>query len=415
MQQPQTQLTKPDSGIARRSFLRTTATAAFAGVAANFGTRRLAAQGGPGTIMAYIGAYTDRGKGIHMFTVDQNDGTLTPTKVLTGLPNPSSLYFHPSRKYLYAGNEISNFQGGRDGSVTAIGVDPANGELKILNVISSGGRGPAHVSVDPTGKYVFAANYGSGSVGVLSIRDDGSLDKVTDSQQISGPLGRNPAQDAPPGSFAISGHDAPHAHMAQMDPFGRFLLVSDLGTDRIYIYKLDYGSGVLTPNATPFVQATNGAGPRHFAFHASGRYLFSLNEEASTLDVMRWDPGAGEATIQQTISTLPKGYEGTNYTSEIAATSDGRFVYCANRLHDSIALFSVDPVNGSTKLVDIVWTRGSYPRNFAIDPSGNFMYVLHSRSDNVTSFKVDRASGTLTFTGKFTGVGNPSEIRFLRL
>jgi 6-phosphogluconolactonase (cycloisomerase 2 family) len=294
-------------------------------------------------------------------------------------------------------------------------VDPSNGDLKILNAISSGGRGPAHVSVDPTGKYVFTANYGAGSVGVLSIKDDGSLDRVTDTKQITGPLGKNPAQDAPPGSFAISGHDTSHAHMAQMDPFGRFLLVSDLGTDRIYIYRLDPSSGVLTPNSSPFVQATNGAGPRHFAFHATGRYLYAVNEEASTMDVMSWDPGSGEAIIQQTISTLPKGYEGTNYTSEIATTPDGRFVYCGNRLHDSVAIFSTDAGNGAAKLVDIVWTRGSYPRNFAIDPSGNFMYVLHSRSDNITSFKVDRASGGLTFTGKFTGVGNPSEIRFLRL
>jgi 6-phosphogluconolactonase (cycloisomerase 2 family) len=130
---------------------------------------------------------------------------------------------------------------------------------------------------------------------------------------------------------------------------------------------------------------------------------------------MTWDQYAGTATIQQTLPTLPKGYEGTNYCSEIATTPDGRFVYAANRLHDSIAIFSTDPANGAAKLVDIVWTRGSYPRNFSIDPSGNFMYILHSRSDNLTSFKVDRTTGALTFTGKFTGVGNPSEIRMLRL
>jgi 6-phosphogluconolactonase (cycloisomerase 2 family) len=385
----------------------------MAGAAATF-TPRLPAQSG--TIIAYVGAYTDRGKGIHVFTMDQNDGTLIPKTILTGLPNPSSLYIHPNRKFLYAGNELSNFTGpSTSGSVTAIQIDPANGDLKLLNAISSGGRGPAHVSVDPTGKYVFAANYGSGSVGVLSIKEDGSLDKVTDTKQITGPLGKNPAADAPPGSFAISGHDAPHAHMAQMDPFGRFLLVSDLGTDRVYIYKLDPGSGLLTPNEPGFVQATNGAGPRHFAFHANGRYLYVVNEEASTVDAMSWDPGSGQATIQQTLSTLPKGYEGTNYTSEITASPDGRFIYAGNRLHDSVAVFSTDSVNGALKLLDIVWTRGSYPRNFAVDPSGNYMYVLHSRSDNITAFKVDRNTGGLTFTGKFTGVGNPSEIRFLRL
>lgn len=396
--------------LARRAFLKT-ATALAAASSAS--TQRLAAQGA-GSIICYVGAYTDRGKGIHSFAMNPSDGTLTAGKVLTGLPNPSSLAFHPNKKFLYAANEIANFTGpASSGSVTAISIDPANGDLKILNVISSGGRGPAHLSVDPTGKYVFTANYGSGSVGVLSIKDDGSLGAVTDTKQITGTLGSNPAADAPPGSFAISGHDAPHAHQAEMDPFGRFLLASDLGTDSIYVYKLDPGTGMLSNVGK--VTATNGAGPRHFAFHPVGRYLYSLNEEASTVDMMSWDPGSGGLEIKQTLSTLPKGYTGTNYTSEVATTPDGRFVYCANRLHDSIAIFAIDPLNGSMKLQDIVWTRGSYPRNFEIEPNGNFMYVAHSRSDNVTTFAVDKSTGGLTFTGQFTPVGNPSKILFLRL
>jgi 6-phosphogluconolactonase len=403
---------EPKTGLARRQFLQTAA--ALAGAAAT-STTPAAAQSA-GTIMAYVGAYTDRGKGIHMFTVDQNDGTLTPTKVLTGITSPSSIVVHPTKKVMYAANEISNFTGANtSGSVTSISIDPANGDLKIMNVIASGGLGPAHVSVDASGKFVFAANYGSGQIGVLSTKEDGSLDKIADTKQITGPLGKNPAADAPPGSFANSGHDAPHVHMVHSDPFGRFVLASDLGTDRVYIFKMDPDSGLLSANSPGFVQATNGAGPRHFAFHANGRYLYVVNEESSTLDVMTWDSGSGTATIQQTLSTLPKGFEGTNYTSEIGATPDGRFVYVLNRLFDSIAIFSTDPGNGATKSVDYVWTRGSYPRNFEIDPSGNFMYVLNQRSDNVASFKIDRTTGGLTFTGKFTGVGDPSQIRFVRL
>ena len=399
-----------EAGLPRRTFLKTaTAFASAAGASIPY----LAAQGS-GTIICYVGAYTDRGKGIHSFTMNPGDGSLTALKILTGLPNPSSLAFHPNKKFMYACNEVANFTGpNTSGSVTAISVDPANGDLKILNVISSGGRGPAHLSVDSTGKFVFAANYGSGSVGVLSIKDDGSLGAVTDTKQITGTLGTNPAADAPRGSFAISGHDAPHAHQASMDPFGRFVLVSDLGTDSIYVYKLDPASGVLSPAGK--VTATNGAGPRHFSFHPSGRFLYSLNEEASTVDLMSWDSGAGLLEIKQTISTLPKGYEGTNYTSEIYATPDGRFVYAANRLHDSIAIYAIDPLTGGMRLQDIVWTRGSYPRNFEIDPIGGYMYVCHSRSDNLTCFAVDRTTGGLTFTGQFTGVGNPSKILFLRL
>jgi 6-phosphogluconolactonase (cycloisomerase 2 family) len=378
------------------------------------GAAPVQAQAGP-QIVAYVGAYTDRGKGIHMFYVDPADGTLVPWKVLDGLPSPSSLAFDPSKKYLYAVNEIANFGGAQSGSVTAIAVDPASGDLRIINVVSSQGAGPAHLSVDPSGRFVFAANYGGGSVAVLPIRPDGSLGEATDVQAISGPLGPQPAQDAPPGSFAISGHDAPHAHMAQTDPAGRYLFVSDLGTDRIYSYRFDNRTGKLTPNSPPFVQATPGAGPRHFDFHPNGRWVYSLNEEASTVDVMAYNAGEGSLTIRQTLSSLPEGYEGTNFPSEIHVAEDGRFVYAANRLHDTIAIFSVNAATGLLTALGHVWTRGSYPRHFAIEPTGSFLYVLHSRSDNVTAFSVDRVAGLLEFTGKFTGVGNPSKIVFLAL
>jgi 6-phosphogluconolactonase (cycloisomerase 2 family) len=396
--------------VARRTFLKTASALAGAAVTT---ANRLDAQGA-GTVICYVGAYTDRGKGIHMYTQNGSDGTLTPYKILTGIVSPSSLAFHPNKKFMYAVNEISNFTGANtSGSVTSMSIDPATGDLKILNAINSGGRGPAHLSVDPSGKYVFAANYGSGQVGVLSIKSDGSLDAVVDSKQITGELGKNPAAEAPPGSFAISGHDAPHVHQTEMDPFGRFLLASDLGTDSVYVYKLDASTGLLSPVGS--VKTTNGAGPRHFHFHPNGRYVYVVTEEASTVLLMSWDPGSGGLEILQSLSTLPKGYEGTNYPSEIQTSPDGRFMYLANRLHDSISIYSLDPGNGGMKLQDIVWTRGSYPRNFEFDPNGNFLYVAHSRSDNVTSFAVNRTTGGLTFTGQFVGIGNPSKILFLRL
>jgi 6-phosphogluconolactonase (cycloisomerase 2 family) len=370
---------------------------------------------GAGPVVAYVGAYTDRGKGIHLFHVDPADGTLAPWKVVDGLPNPSSLAFAPSRKFLYAANEISNFGGGASGSVTALAVDPASGDLRLLGAAGTGGAGPAHVSVDPSGRFVFAANYGAGSVAVLPVRPDGALGEATDVQTISGPLGPQPARDAPPGSFAISGHDASHAHMAQTDPAGRFLLVSDLGTDRVYVYALDSRTGKLTPAAQPFVQASPGAGPRHFEFHPNGRWLYSLNEEASTLDFMSYAPGDGALAIQQSVPTLPAGYAGTNYPSAILMSADGRTVYTANRLHDTVALFAVDGASGRLTPRGHVWTRGSYPRDIGIEPGGRYMYVLHSRSDNITAFAVAPGTGDLDFAGKYTAVGNPSRIVFLTL
>jgi len=400
---------KAIGAVTRRGLLK--AATALAAVPA----RRASAQQA-GQIVAYVGAYTDRGRGIHMFYLSPSDGTLTPWKVLTGLPSPSSLAFHPNNRYLYAINEISNFGGQRDGSATSIRVDPATGDLQIMNVVSTGSPGPAHVAVDAAGQYVFAANYGGGTVTVFPIRADGSLGPATDVEPITGTnRGVQPAQLAPPGSFAISGHDAPHAHMAHLDPSGRFLLLTDLATDRIYIFRFDRATGTLTPNIPGFVQAYSGSGPRHFEFASNGRFLYSLNEESSTIDFMSWNGERGELIIQQTESTLPAGYEGTNYSSAILLARDGRFVYCGNRLHDTVAIFALDPLDGWMRYVGEVWTRGSYPRDFKIDPTGQFMYVLHSRSDNLTTFRVDTSTGNLTFTGKYTGVGNPSSIAFLTL
>ncbi|MDQ2901126.1 MAG: lactonase family protein [Acidobacteriota bacterium] len=377
-----------------------------------------AAQSGPlgaatGQIVAYVGAYTDRdGNALYIYDVNPSDGTLTRRMAFTDYPSPSSLALDPKKKFLYAVNEISNFNGSTNGSVTAFAIQP-NGDLKFLNVVSSQGGGPAFLSVDPSGKWVLAANYGAGSVAVLPIKTDGSVGEATDLQVLMGPLGPHMAQDGPPFSFADSGHDASHAHMAQTDPAGNYVLVNDLGTDRIFSFKFDKTAGKLSPNG--FVQANPGAGPRHLEFHPNGRWVYVINEEASTLDFMSYDAGFGSLTLQQTIPSLPSGYQGTNYPSEIHVTDDGLHIYAANRLHNSVALFSIDQGSGAPTWIREFWTRGDYPRHFAIEPNGNFLYVCHSRSDNITTFGVDRGTGTLNFTGKYTGVFNPSKIVFVAL
>jgi 6-phosphogluconolactonase len=395
--------------FSRRGFLKGAAV-----VAAATGSPQLRAASSQ--IVAYVGAYTDKeGNALYIYDLNSADGTLTRRLAIKDYPSPSSLAVSPNQKFLYAVNEISNFSGTRNGSVTAFAIQP-DGGLKFLNVVNSQGGGPAHLSVDPSGKWVFAANYGGGSIAVVPIKTDGSLGDAADVQAIpTSPLGPHQAQDGPPFSFADSGHDAPHAHMAQTDPAGNFLLLSDLGTDRIYIYKLDKTTGKLTPAAQPFMQANPGAGPRHFDFHPNGRWVYSLNEEASTLDYLSYDAASGGLILQQTTSTLPPGYEGTNYSSEIHVSADGRFVYAANRLHNAIALMAIDPTDGTTSFVKEFWTQGDYPRYFGIEPNGNFLYVCHSRSDNVTTFGVDHGTGHLEFTGKFTGVFNPSKIVFVGL
>jgi 6-phosphogluconolactonase (cycloisomerase 2 family) len=373
----------------------------------------------PGGNFVYIGTYTPNGLGIQLYTQNPSDGSLSFVKAVAmnpPVPNPSSLDIHPNGKWLYAVNEISNFNGGTDGSVTAFSINRTTGDLTLLNVKDSKGGGPAHISVDPKGAFVFVANYGGGSIAVLPINQaDGSLLDASFSYKDSTsglPLGKQPATSAPPGSFAISGHDAPHAHMMQADPTGTFVLHTDLGQDAIYVWSLDRNLGTLSQ--VQIVTVPSGDGPRHFSFHPNGKWLYSIQEEGSTLVLWYFDPKTGKLTKQQQVSTLPPNFVGTNYTSEVLVSRDGNFVYGANRLHDTIAVFEIDDDTGKVNRVSETWTRGDYPRNFAFDLRGNFLYAGNQRSDAVTIYNINKWSGGLSFTGHYVPVGSPSIIMFLK-
>ena len=258
------------------------------------------------------------------------------------------------------------------------------------------------------------ANYFGGSVAVLPILPDGRLGKATDVQNDEGRIGPTVASHAPPGSFAFSGHDRTHAHMIQADRSGRFVLHVDLGLDKIFIWKFDEEAGSLTPGGQPSVSLPPGDGPRHFYFHPNGRWLYSIQEEGSTIVLFDYDAKRGRLAPRQTISTLPPKFAGSNFCSEILVSSDGRFVYAGNRLHDSIGIFAV-AADGTLAFVGEEWTRGNYPRSFNFDPSGQFLYSCNQRCDNLATFRVNRKTGTLEFTGHYVPVGNPSSIVFLDL
>src|ERR1022692_989930 len=316
----------------RRSFLKRAA--AFAvGVPAR----------GAGAVLAYVGTYSSpkgpegsrgNGKGINLFQMNPSTGALTFRELFASDANPSWLAFDPTRTHLYVANETDTYQG-------TCSVDRSSGRLTLLNTASSQGAGPAHLSVHPSGKYVLVANYAGGTVAVLPIQPNGSLGAATDVKHDAGPVGSAHAATAPPGSFAISGHDSPHAHMVRSDPSGRLVLVADLGMDRILIWKFDVEKGTLSPNNPAAVPVPPGDGPRHFTFHQNGSWMYSLQEEASTLIAFDYDAARGSLTAKQTISSLPAGFRGTNFTSELMISADGRFLYAANRLHDGIAGFSM--------------------------------------------------------------------------
>jgi len=372
-----------------------------------------------GTILAYVGSYSSpqgpegskgNGEGIYLFEMDRATGTLAQREVFANDSNPSWLAFDPSKTHLYAANETATFQGASSGSVNAYSIDRSNGHLTLLNTVSSRGAGPAHLSVHPSGKYVLVANYAGGTVAVLPIGAKGELGSPTDVKEDRGKLGPEKAASAPPGSFAISGHESPHAHMIQADPTGQFVLAADLALDQILIWKFDLEKGTLTPNDLALLPP--GDGPRHFAFHPNGEWMYSLQEEGSTLVLFQFDRTRGRLTAKQTVSTLPKGFAGTNFTSEVLVRPDGKFVYAANRLHDSIAVFTIGG-EGYMTWVGEEWTRGDYPRSFNIDPTGSFLYSCNQRGDAIATFRVNRENGRLTFTGQYTPVGTPAIIIFL--
>jgi len=394
--------------LTRRSFLASAS--AFAMAPSAFGaadTKRI----------AYASTYTSaadgsaHGEGIYLFEVDPRTGVLSNVRPAAKTSNPSWMSIHPSKKYLYTINEMTGTEANQS-ALTAFSINAGSGNLTQLNSVSSEGAGPAHMSLDAQGRFAFVANYAGGSIAVLPIKSDGSLGEAVDVHRDTDELGSKRPTNGPHGNFSISGHDHPHAHMILVDPTGKFVFATDLAQDRLYVYKFDSETGKLTPAQVPFVSLPNGDGPRHFVFHPNGRWFYLLEEEASVVVFFHYDGGTGTLTSQQTISALPEDFAGSNFASEIALSPSGKFLYSANRLHDSIAIFSVGD-DGRLTHIGEVSTMGDYPRHICFDPSGKFFYVCDQRSDCITTFAVNQATGMLTFTGKYTAIGSPNMLTFL--
>jgi 6-phosphogluconolactonase (cycloisomerase 2 family) len=408
-----------DNTATRREFLAATVVAA-------------GAAGVPGVVrsekplFAYVGTFSSplkdvlptqvdlppgNGRGIHIFRVDRQTGGLTAAGTFDLGTSPSCLAVNAAADRLYSANETDRVGETKEGTVSAFSIDAATGALTLLNTVRSGGAGPTYVALHPTGRYLLTANYFGGSISVLPVLADGRLGEAVDVKQDEGSVGPTKATSVQPGSFAFSGHDRTHAHQILSDAAGRFVLHVDLGQDRIYVWKFDVASGKLSPADQPWVQLPAGDGPRHVHFHPNGRWLYSIQEEGSTIVLFDYDSGSGALTARQTVPSLPAGYAGSNFCSEILVSADGRFVYGGNRLHDSIGIFATAS-DGRLTQVGNEWTRGNYPRSFTFDPAGGFLYCCNQRADNVTIFRVNRVSGQLEFTGRYVPVGNPSIVVF---
>jgi len=347
-----------------------------------------------GQYLAYVGPYTrpNQSKGIYAYKFDSKSGKFTSIGLAVETSNPSFLALHPNNKFLYAVNENGQ------GTVSAFAIDASTGMLKALNQTSSKGSGPCHLVVDPSGQWLFVANYNSGSVAAIPVNADGSLGEAASFVQHSG------------SSVNKQRQSGPHAHETVLSPDGKILFVPDLGMDKIMAYRWD-AKGQLTPNDPPFTQIAPGSGPRHMAFNPSGRFAYVMTEMTASVIAFAYDSKNGAMTEMQTYPATPVDFAGVKSGAEVAVHPNGKFLYASNRNHNSIAIFTID-AKGALTSGGNVSVQGRTPRHFVIDPSGNFLIVENQDSGNIVIFKIDPATGGLTPTGDTLEISQPVSLVF---
>jgi 6-phosphogluconolactonase len=354
----------------------------------------------------FVGTYTEKedfvdGKatGIYVYELNTNTGKLTYVSSSPHTVNPSYLVADPKNQIIYAVNETS----GKDkpgGKVSAFRLMGNGRQMDFINSVSSQGNSPCYVSLDKSGKWVLCANYGSGTVAVLPVRDSGSLGEATMVHQHTG-KGPKPQQNSP------------HAHFILQNPANDLIYSCDLGADTIYIYKLNTTTGKLS--LTGYNYATkSGAGPRHLAFHPSMNLAYVVNELNGTIEVMRIDSVTGALKRMQIISTLDEGVKTDASCADIHLTPSGRFLYASNRGDvNNLAIYQVDQHTGKLTLIGHQPVKGKTPRNFIIDPSGKFLLVANQDSGNVVTFRIDQETGKLEDTGIESSIPSPVCLKFL--
>jgi 6-phosphogluconolactonase len=334
-----------------------------------------------GEYIAYVGTYTRPGKskGIYAWRFHPANGKVTAIGLVGETASPSFLAVHPNHKFLYAVNEVSNFEGKRAGSVSAFAMDTSSGKLKLLNTVSSRGDGPCHLALDPSGKWLFVANYNGGSVAEFPVHDDGTMGEASAFVQHVG------------SSVNRQRQAGPHAHSTVLSPDGKSVYVADLGLDQILSYKV----AGLVPNDPPYTKIAQGAGPRHLAFTPNGRYAYVMTEMTASVVAFRYEGGKFEE-----LQTLPTAEMAANVSgAEIAVHPNGKFVYSSTRGANTIAVFAIDADKGTLTPVERTPSGGKTPRNFAIDPTGAYLFAANQDSDNVVMFRIDAKTGKLTPAG----------------
>ena len=354
------------------------------------------------THFLYVGSYTQPGEGgngspqgITVFRRNLQDGHLTFSSQERSNENPSFLRFHPTKRYLYAVNELV------EGAISAFAVEPQTGGLTFLNRQPTRGAHPCYISFDPAGKFVLISNYSTGSLAVYPIQKDGSLAEMSDLIEHlgSGPHGNQ---------------NRAHAHSIAFDPSGNFVLAADLGMDRILVYRFDADEGKLKLNSLSGAATYPGSGPRHFAFNLNGKFLYSANELNSTVTTCTWDSAKGILVPVQVLSTLPEGFTGRNDVADIHLSANGKWLYISNRGHNSLAVYQILET-GNLQAAGQVPTGGNWPRNFAVDPNGRWLYAANQKSNDLVTFDIGLDGGMPVATGEVIPVTSPVCIELVEL
>jgi 6-phosphogluconolactonase len=333
--------------------------------------------------------------GFSLAHFDTDTGVLTKPEFLIQSPAPAYFVIHPDGRQLYTCNS------GSLGTVSAYEIEPHTGVLKFLNRVPAGGLDTSYVSLDQSGRYLFAANYQGGNIAAFALKPDGSIGDRTAFVQDTG-KGVNPLRQT-----------HAYAHSIITDPSNRFALAADLGVDKIFVYHFNAEDGSLSPNNPPSVSVAPGSGARHVKFHPNGRWVYLINEIASTIIAFNWDSTNGTLTEFQTVSALPADFKGTSACAEIMVHPNGKFLYASNRGDDTLAVFAIDQTTGQLTLVEHVPSGGKMPRNFAFDPTGKWILCSNHDSNNALVFRVDENTGKLTPTGQPVSVPYPFCERFL--
>ncbi|MFK7779354.1 MAG: lactonase family protein, partial [Gimesia sp.] len=357
-------------------------------------------------LWVYVGTYTrgSESKGIYQLLMDSETGKLSHVGTTANVDNPSFLAIHPSQKYLYAVNEIGDFEGTKAGAVSAFAINAKTGELKFLNQLSSKGAAPCHIVVDKTGHTALVANYTGGNICSLQLRKNGKLKNDVSFIQHTG-SSVNPRRQK-----------APHAHSINLDLQNQHAVVADLGIDQLRVYNFNQEDGSLKPNSPTGIKMAPGAGPRHFTFHTSGKWGYVINELNRTITAMSYAAKDGSFQEIQTISTVPEGTPAKgNSTAEVQVHPSGKFLYGSNRGPNTIAMYRIDQQTGKLTSIGFQSTGGEIPRNFKIDPTGNFLLAANQNTNNVVVFKINLTTGMLHNTGHEIQIPKPVCIKFVRV